>query len=125
MSIDLKPCPFCGNPPEVSASGDGTGIMIECMTEGCVNPHTSWYGKGIAHKHWNTRYESARTASPDNAGKVVEILIFAARVGLGFVENPSCVAIDIPTEDGMSRWNREGAAKLINEAINASSGERE
>jgi hypothetical protein len=29
--------------------------MIECCTSGCVNPHTSYYGDGVAEKHWNTR----------------------------------------------------------------------
>lgn len=52
----LLPCPFCGVLPEVFPSGDGgRGTMIECCTSGCVNPHTSYYGVGVAEAHWNTR----------------------------------------------------------------------
>lgn len=53
---DLLPCPFCGKLPEVFPSGErDRGEMIECITEGCVNPHVSYYGKGVARAKWNTR----------------------------------------------------------------------
>jgi hypothetical protein len=53
---ELLPCPFCGNAPEIFASGEGgRGTIIECCTSGCVNPHTSYYGDGVAERQWNTR----------------------------------------------------------------------
>lgn len=55
MSNELLPCPFCGNHPVSFPSGDGTGVMIQCVTPKCVNPTTSWYGTGIAAKNWNRR----------------------------------------------------------------------
>jgi hypothetical protein len=51
----LKPCPFCGAIPESFPSGDGTGLMIECVTPNCVRPHTSWYPPATAIQVWNTR----------------------------------------------------------------------
>jgi len=29
--------------------------MIECITEGCVNPHTSYYDRDAAVRVWNNR----------------------------------------------------------------------
>lgn len=52
---DLRECPFCGKAPEVFPSGDGTGVMIECITPDCVNPHVSYYGDGQSAKRWNRR----------------------------------------------------------------------
>jgi len=52
---ELLPCPFCGKTPLSFPSGDGTGVMIECITERCVGPHISYYGEGVAAKIWNTR----------------------------------------------------------------------
>lgn len=55
--VRVLPCPFCGKKPEVFPSGDRTdgAEMIECMTDGCVNPHVSYYGHNVARKKWNTR----------------------------------------------------------------------
>lgn len=63
MTPETKPlpCPFCGKQPEVFQSGDGTGTMVECMTDGCVNPHVSYYGEGEAIRRWNLRPHSGRT----------------------------------------------------------------
>ncbi len=52
----ILPCPFCGRPPETQASGEGgRGLMIDCVTRGCVNPHTSYYDHESAVRAWNTR----------------------------------------------------------------------
>lgn len=55
--VQVLPCPFCGKEPEVFPSGDRTdgAEMVECMTDGCVNPHVSYYGVNVARKKWNTR----------------------------------------------------------------------
>jgi hypothetical protein len=56
MTMELKCCPFCGKQPVTFGSGDGQrGLMIECMTDGCVNPHVSYYDHAVAQKVWNTR----------------------------------------------------------------------
>jgi len=53
---ELKPCPFCNQPPITTPSGEGgKGLMIECLTEGCVNPHVSYYNHDVARTAWNTR----------------------------------------------------------------------
>jgi hypothetical protein len=60
--INLLSCPFCGEAPASFPSGDGTGVMIECVSGACVNPHVSYYGRGVAASAWNHR---AATASPE------------------------------------------------------------
>ncbi|MCL6710471.1 Lar family restriction alleviation protein [Pseudomonas sp. R2.Fl] len=53
---EIKPCPFCNKPPITTPSGEGgKGLMIECLTEGCVNPHVSYYNHDVARTAWNTR----------------------------------------------------------------------
>lgn len=53
---ELKPCPFCNKPPITTPSGEGgKGLMIECLTEGCVNTHVSYYNHDVARTAWNTR----------------------------------------------------------------------
>lgn len=52
----LLPCPFCGRPPETQGSGESQrGLMIDCATPGCVNPHVSYYDHETARRVWNTR----------------------------------------------------------------------
>jgi hypothetical protein len=52
----IKPCPFCGKQPEQMGSGEGQrGLMIHCITDGCVNPHVSYYEHKIAIATWNMR----------------------------------------------------------------------
>lgn len=56
IEVSIKPCPFCGKPPETMPSGEGErGLMIECITQGCVNPHTSYYDHASAIATWNAR----------------------------------------------------------------------
>jgi hypothetical protein len=55
MTDALKTCPFCGEPPQSLPSGDGTGLMIGCMTLKCVNPHVSYYPPSAAISAWNRR----------------------------------------------------------------------
>lgn len=51
-------CPFCGKPPETMGSGEGLrGLMIHCITDGCVNPHTSYYDHASAIRVWNRRID--------------------------------------------------------------------
>lgn len=60
-------CPFCGGPPEVMGSGEGQkGMMIHCITPGCVNPSVSYYDHGLAVGKWNRRLADA------GSGRMVE-----------------------------------------------------
>lgn len=60
--LTLEPCPFCGQPPIHFGSGEGgRGLMIECKTPGCVNPHVSYYDHDAAINAWNRR---ALSSSP-------------------------------------------------------------
>ena len=53
---ELKPCPFCGKPPETMGSGAGRrGLMIECINTECLGPHCSHYDHKAAIEEWNTR----------------------------------------------------------------------
>lgn len=53
---ELLACPFCGAAPETQGSGEGQkGLMIDCITPGCVNPHVSYYDHPTAIRAWNTR----------------------------------------------------------------------
>ncbi len=55
-STKILNCPFCGKPPEVMGSGENQrGLMIHCITQGCVNPHTSYYDHDAARAVWNRR----------------------------------------------------------------------
>jgi hypothetical protein len=54
--LGILPCPFCGLRPITIASGEGgRGLMIECVTSGCVGPSTSWYSHSMAIRTWNRR----------------------------------------------------------------------
>lgn len=54
--VRLKVCPFCCEPPMRMDVGEGNkALMIECVTEGCVNPHISYYDREFAVKLWNWR----------------------------------------------------------------------
>lgn len=56
MSKAILPCPFCGKLPETLGSGDGQrGLMIQCITPHCVNPHVSYYDHATAIAVWNRR----------------------------------------------------------------------
>jgi hypothetical protein len=56
MTDTLKPCPFCGKKPETMPSGEGgRGLMIQCITPKCVNPHVSYYKHDDAIEAWNRR----------------------------------------------------------------------
>lgn len=53
---ELKPCPFCNEPPvSFSVGYRDHGLMIECVTKGCVNPHVSYQNPKIAIAAWNHR----------------------------------------------------------------------
>jgi hypothetical protein len=53
---ELKPCPFCQKPPvHFSVGPNDCGLMIECTTRGCVNPHVSYHTPADAIAAWNTR----------------------------------------------------------------------
>lgn len=59
MSKELKPCPFCGNPPRKHISED-CYFFILCDKCGC---HVAKRSPDAAEKHWNTRpIEDAQAA---------------------------------------------------------------
>ena len=59
MSEELKPCPFCGNPPRKHISED-CYFFILCDKCGC---HVAKRSPDAAEKHWNTRpVEDAQAA---------------------------------------------------------------
>jgi hypothetical protein len=79
---ELKPCPFCNKPPITTPSGEGgKGLMIECLTEGCVNPHVSYYNHDVARTAWNTRPR-------EDAGVVDEAMVERAAVAICLVRRP-------------------------------------
>ena len=56
VPVELLPCPFCGEQPFTLGSGEGQrGLMIECATPGCVQPHVSYYEHEASIAAWNTR----------------------------------------------------------------------
>lgn len=62
----IKSCPFCGREPFIEGSGEGQrGLMIHCLTDGCVNPHVSYYDHASAVRAWNRR---ALTSAKQEAG---------------------------------------------------------
>jgi hypothetical protein len=64
-------CPFCGEFPETMGSGEGQrGLMIHCITQGCVNPHVSYYEHAAALGVWNRRIEPA--TKPYSSGERTE-----------------------------------------------------
>jgi Lar family restriction alleviation protein len=55
----IKPCPFCGNPPNVEST-PGHGTLIECLgTNGmdCITVIASFTTKTAAIRAWNRRAE--------------------------------------------------------------------
>ena len=56
---DLKPCPFCGNPPARLVSLDGKKY-ISCLNYKCpCQPETAAYkAKGAAARAWNRRADN-------------------------------------------------------------------
>jgi hypothetical protein len=71
--VTLEPCPFCGLPPEhFSVGNNDHGLMIECTTKDCVNPHVSYHNPKTAIAAWNRRAYLAAT-KPPLAGEVEEI----------------------------------------------------
>ena len=58
MSIELKPCPFCGGEGFVNddPTGEGIGVLsVEC--HGCGADSGYWLRKDLAIRSWNTRAE--------------------------------------------------------------------
>lgn len=57
MSIDLKPCPFCG----------GEAVIHRVATDRCFcgNPDCWMFQKINSLEAWNTRYEAAKDACQD------------------------------------------------------------
>lgn len=53
--VEIKPCPWCGEMPEVFWSMDGIS-MIECVNRACdVCPHTELHGSmRDAVRGWNS-----------------------------------------------------------------------
>lgn len=56
-------CPFCGAPPMTMPSGEqDQGLMIHCVTDGCVSPSVSYYDHKTALLVWNKRRHGAGKA---------------------------------------------------------------
>jgi hypothetical protein len=67
-------CPFCGKAPEVYGSGEGQrGLMIHCITDGCVNPHVSYYDHKSARAVWNRRATDNRVTDDPTQSPQSEI----------------------------------------------------
>lgn len=88
---ELLPCPFCGKAPISFPSGGGAGVMVQCVTNGCVGPHVSYRGEGLAARVWNTR--SAALPQDD------EVERFAA-------------APPAPSADSGVRWTEDGEIEV-------------
>ncbi len=61
MAEELKPCPFCGNPPDVIEFSNGWSV--DCERDGClIQPclQDMFHAKEDAIKAWNTRPEVFR-----------------------------------------------------------------
>lgn len=100
--MELKPklCPFCGSQPVAFPVGQfNEGLMIECIAQGCVNPHVSYTTPQSAIEAWNRR------ASSDTIDALVEAL-----------EN-LCIAI------GMG-WDLEGVISVSESALSRAKGYR-
>lgn len=75
MSIELKPCPFCGGEPIMSSytyslSGAGIQYKVECERHDCpAQPTVDWHywTAEEAAEAWNTRAE--RTCKPANVSE--------------------------------------------------------
>jgi len=79
----LKSCPFCGEKPAAHQCGkNGAATMIECFTEGCVAPHVSYYGAGVAARKWNTR--SPDLDSPALVDEVAKAIYEKQKHAMGF-----------------------------------------
>jgi hypothetical protein len=86
-SDELKPCPFCGEPGSLFASGDHSGAWEGgCSSEGCVANDLVWdTSKELAIAAWNRR------ASPPPERDDV---LAAARRMLGPIEADGSYAVD-------------------------------
>jgi Lar family restriction alleviation protein len=63
--MELKPCPFCGETPELEAFIDRFNRIkygVECHGEDCeINLFTDWYAdKKEAIEAWNRRAEDGK-----------------------------------------------------------------
>lgn len=63
--------------------------MIECMTDGCVNPHVSYYGHNVARQKWNTR------AVGISYGEGSDVKLSDVR---GILSDPNAIALAPPPQ---------------------------
>jgi hypothetical protein len=118
--VKLLPCPFCGGAPESFPSGDDTGTMIECMTPGCVNPHVSYYGDGVAAKVWNRRLvEEAGPVGGCLGSSAEEADTDRATEGAVLASVEAAVAITLKDEYAVG--DPEGVTEIAKAAIRAAS----
>jgi len=80
---ELKPCPFCGQPPLFGYRGKNAGAnVIECQNNDCpCMPFTHALAHAEAIAAWNTR--AALTRAPAPAEELVEIAKRHANAYLG------------------------------------------
>ncbi len=57
MTVDLKPCPWCDGPAEITHEADGRGsyVMITCTKECWADPHVHANTEEEALARWNRR----------------------------------------------------------------------
>jgi hypothetical protein len=93
--VDLKPCPFCGQPPEVNESG--WAVTIHCANETCeVGCETAGTERGDTARAWNRRI-------PDAAQPVA----WTNKEQLGFLKSREYDGIP------MAMWSQKGAMANI------------
>ena len=60
----ILPCPFCGCEPFTGGMKGWRGLLIHCVTEGCVNPAVNSDERDVAIAAWNRRDDKQAWAEP-------------------------------------------------------------
>lgn len=59
MTLELKPCPFCGKAPKWNSRPASDIGQVFCASVGCFGPKTTALSKVDSAHQWNTRAEAA------------------------------------------------------------------
>ncbi len=59
MSVELKPCPFCGEKPSIYLNEATKMWIIRCTSEKCrIMPYTDYHKtRAVIVREWNRRGE--------------------------------------------------------------------